>query len=392
MELITEYCTGCKACGDICHKNAITFVPDKEGFHFPEINQELCVDCKLCQKQCPQNADSHKPAMQKVFAFTAKDKSLLRKSASGGAFAVFAKTIIEKRGCVVGCAYDEELRAKHVLVDNLSDLQKLQGSKYVQSNTAGIYKIVKEKLIDGCPVLFSGTGCQIAALKSYLRKDYDNLITIDIICHGVPSPLLFEKYKDYLAIKYGGRVIDYDFRNKERFGWTLDAKIITENSSHFVTRRNDPYYRYFVKGSIYREACYHCNYNNNNRFSDITIGDYWKILKHHPDFYDKRGVSVIVINSQKGLEFYNSCKEYFIDVETTFEEAVSGNLNLLKPTKKDAERSHIYDGITSLSPDAFFKKKFPISRKQIIEAEAIRWMPAFLRINLQKILYKIRRS
>ena len=391
MEIITELCTGCKACADICPKDAISFVSDDEGFHIPEINNEQCIDCKLCQKHCPQNADSHQPTLQKVYAFTAKDKALLKKSASGGAFAVFAKAILEKGGVVVGCAYDNDLRAKHILVENVSDLQKLQGSKYVQSDTAGIYKIVKERLLNGQPVLFSGTGCQIGALKSYLRKDYENLITVDIICHGVPSPLLFEKYKEYLTLKYKSSVKTYDFRNKDRNGWGLEAKIATDNDKHYVTGWQDPYYLYFLKGATYRESCYQCRYNNTNRHSDITVGDYWGLMKHHPDFYDQRGVSVIVINSQKGFDFYNSCNDSFIDIETAFEDAASGNLNLLEPTPKTPNRTHIYEGITSLDVCAFFKENFPISKKQLLKAEIISWFPVSLKMNIKKFLYNIKR-
>ena len=223
MEKITELCTGCRACEQLCGKKAISMVENQEGFLTAVVNQDLCVDCGLCKKRCPQNADVEKLSAKKVFAVRLKDEKILYKSASGGAFAGIAKAWIEEGGIVFGVAYDKDWNAKHVCASSLTELEPILSSKYVQADTCQTYKEVKQYLNDGKKVLFSGTGCQIGGLIAFLKKDYANLLTVDLICHGVASPLLFKKYIEWLGSQSGSPILEYDFRDK-RNGWGLGYK------------------------------------------------------------------------------------------------------------------------------------------------------------------------
>lgn len=215
MERITEYCTGCRACEQLCTKKAIRMVADKEGFLTATIDRNLCVDCGLCAKRCPQNRKDllHEKPLA-TWAVRLKDKATLFRSASGGAFAGLAAFVISQRGAVFGVKYDEEMRAVHAKAETWEELQPLLSSKYVQSDTGNTFAEVRRLLNEGRLVLYSGTGCQIAALRSFLGKDYDNLMLVDLICHGVPSPLLFSRYLEFLRKKHGTNIDEYDFRDK----------------------------------------------------------------------------------------------------------------------------------------------------------------------------------
>ena len=223
MEKITDLCTGCRTCEQLCAHKAIQMVEDNEGFITASINQELCVDCGLCQKRCPQNTPVEKSSAKKVLAIRLKDDEMLYRSASGGAFAGIAKAWIEEGGVVVGVVYDNKWNAHHTCATTMEELLQTQSSKYVQADTRQTYSEVKKLLQEGKRVLFSGTGCQIGGLKAFLHKDYDNLLTMDLICHGVASPLLFKKYIEWLGEKSGSPILEYDFRDKKG-GWGLGYK------------------------------------------------------------------------------------------------------------------------------------------------------------------------
>lgn len=212
-------------------------------------------------------------ATRLLYSVTQKTKE----STSGGIFIPLAKSTLEKGGVVFGCAYDENLVARHIAVEKEADLHKLQGSKYVQSDLSGIYSRVKSELKDGRNVLFSGTGCQVAGLRSFLGKDFDNLITVDIVCHGVPSPKLFEKYIGYLGSKLGEPVKSYNFRSKKRHGRGLFYDVETDNIGKGGSGFDDPYYNAFLNCKTYREGCYNCRFANCDRQGDITLADFWGI-------------------------------------------------------------------------------------------------------------------
>lgn len=238
-------CCGCSGCEQICPKKCITIQPDSEGFLYPVVDESKCVDCGLCVKHCPIMTDAKRCDEPKVYAAKYKDRTSAFKSTSGGLFIPLAKEVLAKGGVVFGCAYDENLVARHIAVSNESELYKLQSSKYVQSDTRGIYKQVKTLLADDKYVLFSGTGCQVAGLKTFLNKDCEKLLTVDIVCHGVPSPALFKNYVDYMGRKLGGKLTSYNFRSKEKRGWDLYYKAENGKKSKsdygFLTRITAPF-------------------------------------------------------------------------------------------------------------------------------------------------------
>lgn len=395
---ITNICTGCKCCEDICPQEAISFVPDKEGFWYPIIDQSKCIDCGLCKKRCPQNKSSFECSFQRIaLGMRSKDNSILKYSASGGVFATIAKHVISSGGIVIGCAYDENLVAKHIVVKEEKDLPNLYSSKYVQSDTSGIYSLVKKYLLDGKMVLFSGTGCQCAALKSYLNKDYDNLYIADIICHGVPSPLLFEKYKDYLAAVYKSEIKHINFRSKRPKGWgqtlciTYTESKSGKNKTNYVFGKCDPYYKAYLSGKLHRPSCYKCKYTGINRAADFTMGDFWNILKYHSSFYDKKGISEVIINTQKGYDFLMSYMDSFYHIKTTIQICENGNANLIRPEKRPTDRSRLGSVMELSGNDLFHSEYFKIGKFTLLKSRMIFKIPVSLKIYIKRIIYTLGR-
>lgn len=368
MDKITEYCTGCRACEQLCAHHAIEMKPNKEGFLFAYINREKCVDCGLCQNRCPQNALMQKSEPLMSLAVRDRDDKELGLSASGGAFAAAARTILRRGGVVIGAAYHDDMTVGHFIVERLEDLHKVQSSKYVQSNTEATYYQVKALLINGREVLYSGTPCQIGGLRAYLRKEYNNLYTMDLICHGVASPKLFAKYLIWLGGKMKGKIIGYDFRDKS-CGWGLDYMTKTKTKTKTKTSTLDPYYYHFLKGTTYRECCYRCNYCTKERVGDITIGDYWGIEKEHPEFYSVKGVSCLLVNSEKGERLWSIVKDEFETVESTFEQVAKANHNLTRPTQRTPLRDVIYQHIDDMEVNEYFttQLKIPFNLKARIK-------------------------
>ena len=382
MERITDYCTGCRACEQLCAKNAISMIADKEGFLTAQIDVDKCVDCGLCQKRCPQNQVIVKNAPKKVLAVRLKDEDVLYRSASGGAFAGIAKAWIEDGGIVAGVTYDGEWNAHHVFATTLEELKAIQSSKYVQADTRQAYYEVKRLLTEGKKVLFSGTACQIGGLKAFLKKDYDNLLTMDLICHGVSSPLLFRKYIEWLEDKCGSPIKEYDFRDKKG-GWGLGYKYKYKYKYKYGACSIDPYYSRFLAGDTYREACYQCKYCTPERVGDITIGDYWGIEKEHPKFFSTKGVSCVLINTDKGINAWNSSASLFYTLESEFERVARHNGNLLHPTvRKNDVRDRIYLGINE---EKWFADKFAGSFSPSLVAKVKNLMPMWVRLIIKKI-------
>ena len=383
MKDITNLCTGCRTCEQLCPTGSISMESDQEGFLIPLINQSTCIDCQLCVKRCPQNHLMESKVPSSVYAFRYKEEEELLNSASGGAFIAIAHHVIESGGIVYGAAYiDDDLHVAHVKVDNIENLSRLQSSKYVQSNTLQTYKDVKNNLLLGRTVLYSGTPCQIAGLKSFLKKEYETLLTVDVICHGVPSPLLFEKYIQWLSKKIS-KIVCYNFRDKSS-GWGLGYKARAKARALTLPGELDPYYYHFLEGNTYRECCYQCKYAKKSRVSDLTIGDYWGIEKEHPNFYSIKGVSCVLVNSKNGRVAFDSIQKDSYILESTFEKVSNENGNLLHPTKRSALRDNIYKGINSKDVDAFFSEnlKFKKDIKSIVKA----YIPGRLKMMLKKVV------
>lgn len=357
--IITEYCTGCRACEQLCARKAIEMKPNAEGFLEPVVNKTKCINCDLCIKRCPQNGEVGKHGTIETFAVRDKIDKELRHSASGGAFAVVARNVLKNGGYVVGAAYVNHFKVKHIVINQIEDLQQLQSSKYVQSNTEQTYTEVEQLLKIGKQVLYSGTPCQVGGLKSYLHKEYSNLLTIEVICHGVPSPKLFAKYINWLESKMHGKLVSYNFRDKA-YGWGLDYMTKTKTKTKTKSNVLDPYYTYFLRGNTYRECCYKCKYCTPQRVSDFTIGDYWGIEKEHPEFNSIKGVSCLLINTPKGADYWAQNKDAFFFLKSSFEKVAKINHNLRYPTPRPAIRDRVYKHIDDMNDREFFATQMPI--------------------------------
>ena len=298
-------CTGCMACVDACNKDALKITIGKDGHYYPTWNKEKCINCGLCSKVCPIVSKfkyQREDTLSHPYAAWNKDEEQILKSASGGVFSAIATYILQQGGYVVG-AVSEGQRVKHIVINDIQDLPLLQGSKYLQSNTSGIYKQVKTLLNKGALVLFSGTGCQVAGLLSFLRKKYDNLYTIDLVCAGVPSLFSLDLFcqKEKILPK------QIRWRDKEN-GWkqSLLLKIRTQEENIIKYKpTNCFYWGMFLGGSTNRLSCYNCHFCGLSRISDFTIADYWGI-KEYPKQQEK-GISILISHSEKGLFLLDNC-------------------------------------------------------------------------------------
>lgn len=368
-------CCGCEACVNICPQKAIHMEEDEYGFRYPCIDESLCVECGLCQRVCGyKHVEESNVPMNTYVARTLNTD--IMKSASGGVFASLAKSVIEQGGIVYGVSMEkvsEELIPMHIGVERPEELIKLQGSKYVQSVMGDTYRHVKEQLMQGRKVLFSGTPCQVAGLKAYLGNvSQENLLLIDIICHGVPSVSFFQSYIKELEKKLKGKITDFKFRDKSS-GWGLvgKASFLTdknEEKSKLIYARESSYYQFFLRGDIYRENCYSCKYASSNRTGDITLGDYWGIEHEHPDylaanggdFDETQGISCMIINTSKGKEYVEQVSEGLKLGTSTYEKAARENGQLRHPTEISDKRQMILDMYVSggyQEVDAWFKRK-----------------------------------
>lgn len=380
-------CCGCSACVQKCPKNAISLKEDEEGFFYPIVNKEKCINCGLCKKVCPfiNYEVEQKENYPKAYAVKNKINKDIFNSSSGGVFIAIAKYIIKENGVVFGAAYDENNNVNHISVEREEDLFKLQGSKYVQSNILNTFKDAKESLDKGKKVLFSGTPCQIRGLKNFLLKDYDNLITCDLVCHGVPSQKLFKTYLKSLEEKYQKKIKKYDFRNKDKKGWGLTAKVTFEDGkSKYINSDFDSYYSNFLDCNTYRESCYNCKFTTTNRNTDITLADYWGILSIHNDFYDEKGVSLILVNSKSGLDLLNNIADNIELIETDLNYAITKNKNLIQPSVRPEKRNNIYKNIDNSSCTNYIRDnlRYKITLKKVLKI--------FISNKLKKILMKIR--
>ena len=363
-------CCGCNACGDVCAHGAITFKTDIEGFWYPEIDKAKCMDCGLCEKVCPnihaqelKKNDFDKPA--KTIAAINKDTLVRWNSTSGGAFSALADAMYEQGGYVSGALYNEDFSVRNYVSNEPEDLEKLRSSKYLQSNAEGVFKEIRALLRKGEKVLACGTPCQMAGLRSFLMKDYDNLIIVDFICRGVNSPKVYRKYLDSLERKYGGKVIYVKAKNKE-LGWrNLTRKVVFDNGkTYYGVHMEDDFRRGYHTNVFCRPSCYDCKFKGFPRIADITIADYWGIEKVDPNLDNNVGTSMILLNSKKGVAYFEKVKDKLEWEETKFESILPGNIALRKsiePAK--INREHFFEDLDNGTFEDVTKKYFPLSNK-----------------------------
>ena len=351
-------CCGCGACVNICPRKAIELCEDEYGYVYPKINKEKCIGCNLCEKVCLYKNENNLNKNKICFAAVAQDDNIILNSASGGLFYIIAKECLKKDFVCYGCEMkfvESKPIVKHSRIDNLSDLKKLQGSKYVQSDTSTIFTEVKNDLNNEKKVLFSGTPCQVASLKNYLTalkiSNIKNLYTIDLICHGVPSKSMFD---DYIGCIYKGyNKCNFKFRDKTE-GWGLLGKIELEKNNKISYKKIYPklssYYTLFLNTEIFRESCYNCRFSNKDRVGDITLGDYWgfeklysELVKNDEHFSKSKGISCLILNTDNGYELLDLIKDYTYLKETPYDNIIKYNQNLIKSSIKGKNRDRVLE-------------------------------------------------
>lgn len=343
-------CCGCNACGDACNHHAISYITDNEGFWYPFVDTDKCTDCKLCEKVCPViNAEELKKNdfnQPQCIAAIHKNLEIRFDSTSGGLFSAFAEKMYTDEGYVGGAVYTEEWGVKFFISNKKEDLPLLRSSKYLQSNSEGMYLRIRELLRNGEKVLICGLPCQIAALKAFLSKDYDNLITIDLICRYINSPLAYRKYLDTLENEFGSRVAYIKAKNKE-LGWRkLTHKIIFKNgSTYYGTFDNDIFMKASMKlNCLSRPSCYECKFKDFPRYGDISIGDYWTD-RNSSTLDDDTGTSIVLINSKKGELYFENVRKKIKSEVVSLNSVIEGNGALLNSLPK-----------SSVSRETFFNR------------------------------------
>lgn len=343
-------CTGCGACAAACGSGAITFHPDQEGFLVPVIAQELCTDCGACQRTCPSHPEHplarEMPEPISVLAGWHLDDSIRRRSSSGGVFGALAESVLGNGGAVVGAALDDTLGVIHILVEDIADLERLRGSKYVQSRiTTSLYREIRDRLKRKQSILFSGTPCQVAGLRRYLRTIPPELILCDIVCHGTPSPSLWAAHLKHLSSK-GNEVAEVNFRDKFR-GWSRSGPAMQYTfrggSTQHVATLSDPYVVAFLRDISLRECCYRCPYARIQRTGDLSLADFWGISKFQPqyDLHDE-GTSLIIASSEKGLALLQTAQDRLFTGESSLEFAFPRNPMLTRPSFRLPARDRFY--------------------------------------------------
>lgn len=348
LESIKDTCTGCSACANLCPKQAITMEPNSEGFLYPTIDNSSCVKCGLCERTCPilnpfELEISNKPL---TYAVQNKDELVRKDSTSGGAFSGIAQYVLDRNGVVFGAMFDENFDVVHGFVEKSEDLWKLRRSKYVQSLIGNTFKQAKSFLDDGRWACFSGTPCQIGGLKKFLKKNYEKLITIDIACHGVPSPKFWTKYKDYQEKKHHSKLNFVDFRYKKNgYSSSVMALKFKNGKEYYHGHESDYMLKAFFREIVSRKSCSQCFFKSLNRVSDFTIYDCWSVGKFKRNMDDNKGTTTVMIQSEKGNLIWKDVVNNFSSTKISTECSIMLDGEMIVASKR-----------ASLQRDPFFKE------------------------------------
>ncbi len=386
-------CCGCQACGDICHAGAISFHPDHEGFWYPEVDRNKCTDCHLCEKICPVlNIDAlkhHNKSAPKVFGGYNKDIVIRFDSTSGGVFSLLAQAMYKQKGYVSGAIYTDDFKVVNFISDDKKDLRRLRSSKYVQSNAEGLYKRIKSLLESGEKVLACGSPCQMAALRSFLRKDYENLIIVDFLCRATNSPKVFEKYKESLESRYGSKIVAIKDKNKDH-GWhSLARKVTFENGQVYYGEGHEDDYRRGYHANVFeRPSCYECKFKGIPRISDITLGDFWGIGSVDPSLEQNLGTSLVMINSEKGEKYFDIIRDKLVMKEFSLDDIVPGNSTAIMggklPYPAGIDRNEFFKSLDEMPFDECAAKFFPyVSEEKVTLKRKIRTLLGIVRRNVK---------
>lgn len=339
-----EECCGCHGCSNICHNQCISMKVDDEGFWYPKVDKSKCIDCSLCEKVCPI-INTPKREEKEIIAYACKnkDKKVRIDSSSGGIFTLLCQNVINKCGVVFGAAFDENFDVIHTYAETLDECVRFRGSKYVQSKIGNTYNEAKEFLDKGRLVLFSGTPCQISGINTYLNKKYDNLILVDIACHGVPSPLVYREYIKSIKKLKNGEIKDIKFRDKST-GWNGYSFKVDFNNGELKEKGSDNIYmKGFLKDIYLRPSCYTCKFKNHVTSADLTLADYWGIQFKHSEFYDDNGVSLVLVNTKKGEDKFRDISKNIEKLKTNLEYATRCNPSIIRPVKYNKKREKFFN-------------------------------------------------
>lgn len=351
-----QHCCGCAACADICPCNAISMT-GKDGFDYPEINEELCVECGLCEKVCVFAKNEPAKSCQQA-AYACKNKESVRmKSSSGGIFTALSDEMLGKGGVVYGACFDGTMVLRHKRAATSAQRDAMRGSKYIQSDMAGVHRQVKEDVKANVPVLFVGTPCQVAGLKSFLGRDYENLLTVDVICHGVPSPELWRQFVDYINEKYDANMAHYAFRNKQ-VSWRRYSPVVCFDDGRVIGENKDTgaFVELFRYDVCMRPSCAVCPYASMDRQGDITIGDFWGIEKVQPQMDDGKGVSAVLVNTEKGVLAMKAAENDLELTACTPEQISAGQPNLHRPSQPSNKAAAFQQDWKSMPFEGLLKK------------------------------------
>lgn len=381
-------CTGCGACVAVCPKSCISMEEHELGHMYPVVDKSACVGCGACLRSCHATRPFAQGAFEgRAFAVQAMDREILTDSSSGGTFSLLAEEMLREDGIVYGSRWKRGEGASHVRVVASGGLDALRRSKYVQSDTTGIFGLVKGDLAAGADVLFVGTPCQVAALKAFLGIDPENLVTVDLVCHGVPSSAFFEDYLLWFEKKTGKSLVEYNSRDKAAAGWSCLGSYRTEAGPTLALPVDDPYLLTFSQGSTFRRCCYACPYAGARRVGDVTLGDFWGVERLHLGVDLDGGVSVALANSKKGLKVLKcACADSAFFKEVQFEDAARSNANLTKPSSLPLERGEFADAYASGGFDAVASLATHKYKKEILKNRIKRAVPISIKRFVKGVL------
>ena len=373
-KLSPNECALCGSCADACPTGAISFKKEYLDFCYPVVDSDRCVNCGLCEKVCPVLSAGAEPADRReehrVYAAQNPDTDVRRSSSSGGVFWAMAQAALARGWYVCGAVFDDNFRVHHLVSNREADVRRMMGSKYAQSDLSGVYRQVKSLLRAGESVLFTGCPCQVAALHSFLGQAYENLVTVDIICHGTPSSAILRTYLADQEKKHRSKIRDICFRDKKH-GWHLSSiRIDFENGDRYLAPITiDPLMRGYFGATVLKESCYSCSFKNFRSGSDLTIGDFWGAEIALKDLDDNTGLSAVIANSRMGEQFLRQCGLSLWEQE--MDTVIRFNRNLIAPTRKNPARDDFYNFVQEHGLSVAIRKKLAESPAQALRRKCI---------------------